>query len=932
MSGRFFISLLGMLFVAWQATAQQSNDNAVVIDCEKAEFAYLEKNTDEALIFLKRCRQQLPDYLPALTLLGKIQSEYGRHELAVDTFQQALEQGADAELFANEWARSLIAARKFTVLATFTGYSSFTPAMRINWLTHRALACLEIDDENCARESYSALQVLGEEVTAALGFAELAMRNKDWDSADKQLAVAASLARNDIRVLLASGRLALNLKQYDRALSLVDKASVLAPQDPLVLRIMADIYLAAEQEDAAADTLDLILSLTPDDPFALLVSNSIEPNERYAEILSSYRVRLEQINKAAQTDNQALYYLEGFIAYQDGSYEQALKAFLHLVKERAYYPQTLSLLAKTYIGLQLPQQAISVLEPEQDLLLSDAPDTMALLIELFIEDGKTFKALPSWRSFAQRYPERLDTGLLEVKILFGRGMQERAMERLSALEQQFPDSEVVARVYAVALSYAGRYQDALAIVESQFSTTAHSGPWFNFKGTLHMMLNKPESAREAFEQALLDNTALLPAKVNLAWLDFRQGRTVDALSDIKQLATQYPGLLSLQQMYAGMLLSAGQVEEAQALYETLYKKDSSARNVIETLITLYQAEGNTRESIAMLGRLIELEFDTAKNLVRRAQLYVTQQELKRADLDLYKALPLSDGNPALLIGIANVSMQTCNERLAIKTLQQAVRLAPDDPLPFIKLVEVHLNQSQAAEAAKLLDGQSAFSRLPELWLLKGRLSEQLGEATTASEHYHRAIKLDPTFDLAYAKLYALTRVNIGKQSFEQVLQARIKAEPTVVFSRSLLGQYFYYEQRFEEAAPEYEYLYSHTAEDSKKAGYARRLAQIYFHFDTPKAIEFVQIAAQLNANDPFIPSLKGWALVQTGDHQGGVKLLREAFTLNGQNADTQYFLAYTLAELGMREEARKVLTPLIENRSATTYTQAVQALHQRLNK
>lgn len=929
-TGRLFIAALCWCSFFAQGLAQSQQAEAVVIDCEKAEFAYLDGNSEEALIYLKRCRQQLPDYLPALTLLGKIQTEYSRYNLAVDTFQQALEQGADAELFAREWSQSLIAARQFESLISFTGFKAFTLAMRAEWLKQRAVACRETNNDNCARESYAALKLLGEELAAALGFAELAIKNKAWQDGEKQLRLAASLARNDIRVLLASGRLMLYQQRFDEALAFVDKASVLAPQDPLVLRTLVDVYLAANQRAEAANTLDLILSLTPEDPFAMLVRNSLNPNDKYAEILATYRARIEQLDQTTKANDQTLYYLEGLIAYQSGSYEQALKAFTFLVKERAFYPQTLTLLARSHVALKQPGQAIGLLEPEQDTLLAEAPESMALLIELFIEDGKNFKALPAWRSFANRYPQRLETGLLEVKILFARGMQAPAMQRLEQLLQSFPESEEVARVSAVALSFAGDYPKALSVVEQQLQHSAQAPVWFNFKGTLHLMSGDVGNARVAFENALSHDPNMVPARANLAWLDFYQGNKSTALQKVEELATQYPGQQPLQQMYAGMLLSSGQTELAKERYESLYKQDSTERSVIESLIAIYQREGDTAGSIKMLSRLIDLEHDTARNLLRRAQLYVSQQESNRADLDLYKALPLSNGNETLLLGIANISIQSGNQRLAIKSLQQARQINPDDPLPPIKLAEIYLNHNQTEEADKVLQAASDFNHIPELWLLKGRHAEQQGQAVKAGDYYHHALRLNPEFELAYAKLYGLTRFNIGKDTFEEALKKRVVEAPDSVFSRSLLGQYYYYEQRFKEAVPHYEKLYLSAVEDTKKAGYARRLAQIYFHFEPQKAIEYVDAAEAINPSDPYILALKGWGLVQRNRMESGLKLLREAYTRNGQDGDTQYFLAYTLNALGMREEARKFLTPLADTQAPSTYPQEIQQLHQLL--
>lgn len=183
-----FFSLLCQCFAVFclngLSTAVNAEDvNQAVLDCERADTAYLSKDLDSAQVYLKRCRQALPDYLPGLTLMAKIHYAYERYEVAAESFSEAIKQGADSEGFAYEWAQSLLASGDFTTLKDFTGYRHYAQSVRIDWLKARAQACMALDQQGCARESYFRLQELSDDIAVNLGFADIAMRNHNWQSA-----------------------------------------------------------------------------------------------------------------------------------------------------------------------------------------------------------------------------------------------------------------------------------------------------------------------------------------------------------------------------------------------------------------------------------------------------------------------------------------------------------------------------------------------------------------------------------------------------------------------------------------------------------------------------------------------------------------------------------------------------------------------------
>ncbi|WP_181405159.1 tetratricopeptide repeat protein [Aestuariibacter sp. GS-14] len=919
-----------LLLVIGGVNAESQSDTAS-IECEKAEFSYEQGDADTALIHLKRCQQAMPEYLPALALLGKIQSRQKAYPQAVITFNDAIKRGADESLFAREWADALLAVREYEVIKDFAGYVAFPDSQKAYWLLARAESCMALQEETCARESYNLRGEIADDIEQPLGLAGIAIKTRNWKAANRHLQQARKFNDTDIRVWLAMAQVSQGQGKIEQALDYAALAFQINPEHPLVLRIMADLYLAANDDAQALSTVDAILKQSPQDPYALLVSNSLTSNTERALQLQAVKNQIEKLRASLTEPSDELMYLQGLIAYQEGALETAITQFEHLYKEKAYFPQTIVLLAKTQVQLGQRAEAIKVLEANQDLLLTEAPTAYALLIELFIEQGTVFKALGSWQTFISTYPKRIDAQLLEVKILLARGLLDRGAEKLTVLQQRYPDSTEIQTVYAVVMARANQPERALMAVKQLLGAEPQSAYLLNFKGALHLMLHQYVDAATALDEALRLSPDLTPAKINRIWLTYQQGETERAVNEARELSSRLPRDLAVGQLYAGLLLSSGQSGQAMNQYLRLMQLDDTQQSVIEALVTLRLQNNNLAAAIQGLSRLIELEYNTVQNLLRRAQLSIALGEVKKAEIDIKKAALLANNDPLLLVAAANAALQAGNSRLAIQSLHRARELMPDDLLAGLKLAEIFLNENQSSEAEVVLKQLvKAHANQVDVWLLKGRLAEQQGDLNNAKRHYYKALSLNGDYDLIYAKLYTLTQYGVGSDEFEKILIAKVSKQPNVIFTRNLLAQLYYYQLRFESAAKHYTYLYENLLPEDKKPAFARRLAQTYFHFNTAKGIEYTKIALQSAPDDPYVKSLAGWSLTLQNRPAEAVKLLREAYTLDGNNPDTAYFLAYTLAQLELNSEAQQVVSQLINKQRGFAYEKEAQALVARL--
>ena len=919
------VTVLLCLIVGAQAQAQLTSEETGTVDCEKAQSAYERADNDTALVFLKRCQQHLPHYLPAQTLVGKIQAAQGAYFQAIETFDAVRKRGADPELFAHEWALSLLAAEKYTVLRNFDGFQHFSDSKKAHWLLARAEACLAINDVACARQSYEWRGQLSQDIEQTLGLVGIAIETRNWQEAERILKEAVTENSTDIRLWLAWSKVSQNQGNRERAFEHIEHALALSPDNPLVLRVLADLYLANDDTPLANQIVDRILRDSPNDPYALLVSNSLQKDPQRQGQLQTIQARITQLTSTLESPSNELLFLQGLMAYQDGNFEQALSQFLHLYKARAYFPQIIVLLAKTHLQLGQRADSLAIMEAQQNVLLAEAPDAFALMVELYIEQGTIFKALSRLQALQQAHPARLDGKLLEVKLQAARGNLQQATDTLISLQKAYPDEVEVQTVYAVIMARTGQVQKALGALEHLLSLTPQDAALWNFKGALYLTLRQPDKAYQAIVRALELEPELVSARLNMIGLDYQRGEQDLAIGHAKELVAEYPENTAAGQLLGGLLAANGQITAALMEYQRLLEYDNSLINVLEMQTSILLDKHDLVGATKSISRLIELDVNSSSNLLRRAQMYIAEGDATRANNDLNKVLLYINDDPGKLVARANISLQNDNSRLAIQSLNRARQLLPNDPMIAVKLTEVYLNTGDSDEAANVLSSMPPETQISaEFWMLKGRLAEQQGELKLAKQHYYTVLQSDPDFDLAFAKLYSLLQYNIGIDEFENHLKAAVQRNESQYFKRNLLAQFYYYQQRYKDAAPHYEYIYQHTP--SKRGAFARRLAQTYFHFNAEEAINYTHIAFQESPEDAYSQSLYGWAFAMQGEPEKALKWLREAYTLDSSNLDTSYFLAYTLHQLGLREEAIKLVKPLLNIESGFGYAEEAKVL------
>ena len=117
--------------------------------------------------------------------------------------------------------------------------------------------------------------------------------------------------------------------------------------------------------------------------------------------------------------------------------------------------------------------------------------------------------------------------------------------------------------------------------------------------------------------------------------------------------------------------------------------------------------------------------------------------------------------------------------------------------------------------------------------------------------------------------------------------------------------------KLDKAVTEYEYLY---AAGKLNAVGLNNLAWRYSIQGRREAIDLATEAHELAPENGSITDTLGWILFDNGEPARAVQLLRLASSQSPDNPEIRFHLASALAEVGERNEARRVLDSLIQSR------------------
>ena len=304
------------------------------------------------------------------------------------------------------------------------------------------------------------------------------------------------------------------------------------------------------------------------------------------------------------------------------------------------------------------------------------------------------------------------------------------------------------------------------------------------------------------------------------------GDPEEAIDKFESAFSEDPEDVETKILYAGLLLSAGELDEAKKVLLELLEIDPEIADALFTLSLVEGILGNEDEQIALLERLIEHHTDDYRGHASLGEIYLKNRKNELAREAFLRSLELDPFNAVALVGYGTVLLRQEEPRQAEQIFSRVIEESPDYSFAYVDrsraLSELGDYGLAERDLSKAIELEPDFS-----WhyIDRGRirllaLSDPLG----ALEDFSRAIELDPGHFYPYAyRAGILDRLDERDRAISDYMTV-IEARPDYYYVHAPLAILLFLSERWAEARTQFALAFD---ADDEEYGYPLMIALAY---------------------------------------------------------------------------------------------------------
>lgn len=767
------------------------------------------------------------------------------------------------------------------------------------------------------------------------GYALLAKR--DRDQARAAFARALELEPKNPRGFIGQARLAIEQRRADEAEAAVDKALEVAPRNGEALALKGELQRQSGRREEAARSFSAALESEPRNAVALLGravlnidQNKLDDADKDIQILlrnypsnpvGSYLFalasvrrgnlrpaveQLERLGGGISAYPPALYLL-GALQHRLG---QSAQAEANLEKYLAIAPADVrgrQLMADLLIRRNANQKAIDLLRPLADQGLEDAP-TFSLLAAANLRE-RNFTEADKWLDRAAKVPNQPSERHLQ--LAYGRlqlGQSDEALREIESAIEQDPNSVQARVALALAQLRGGEIDKAIATAKDLLVRFPDNPIPNNVLGAIYLAANNLKEARSAFEAALKVNAGFVPAALNLARLDQREGNAAGAERRYKEVIAKDANAIEAYMGLAQLTSQRGATAEAIDWLEKARGVDPRALRPATGLVDLYLRDGKADRALQVARDLQGRMPGNAQALDLLARTQLNAGEGVSAVQTFRQVVALTPRDPNAHYRLGKALQAQRDQPNALAAFRQALAVDAGHLASMIELVQAEIAAGRRDAGVRMaLDWSAARPTNPGGKALVGDAYLQAGQPREALKAYEEAQKLTATPGVQLAISNAHLALGDRKAATDS-LDAWLKTRPDDTAVRLGLADLYLRTQQYDPAIQQYETL---AKSDQRNVVVLNNLAWLYGEKGDKRAIATAEQAVKLAPQAATVIDTLGYLHVRLGDAKRGVELLRDARAKSPQSPDIGYHLAAGLAKTGDREQARAILKEVL---------------------
>ena len=882
-------------------------------DYERALVSYQKNDIDTAYIHLKNALQNNDNTLSSKILMGKILFQKGYYLDGVSILEEALSEGADINLFLNDFANALILLKKYDQVIELKEQSKLSISNKVQALLLAGNAYLLLNNSTRARDVYKqAYELQPDNIYTLMTNASFEISVKRYQEAEKFITRAIDLKPNDSRVWHLKGRLYLQKEDIEQALAAFEQGYSVDEKDPVIQRSLIQAYMQVGDYDKGLSLVEKSLKTIPDDAYLKLLKSQLlsytNHDEEAKELLHDITEKLSLVSDEEKASNSFLTYIAGTAAYLQNSDEVALNELQIYLNKEPNDLTTITMLVNIHNRQQNQDKALELLETKEKIILQDLNLSLTLF-DLYIQNRKSYAAESLLKLLQKNYPNDLRLVLAETKYYANTGQHNKA---LALLEEHKPSVLNESYLLNKGLIYQaqGNYQKAFDIADELITKLPNSPRSLAFKGALYLQTQQWQQAIATFQKLLVSAPNDFGARYNLATANAALLKLEEAKKIADELYETYPDNIQIEVLLAKILRDTGKVDDAIILLKKVLNTNGAHIPALEALTQIYIVQRNYKSALEYSLQLNKLVFLNPVYLKQKAEIYIALNQFTEAKKQLDILLGISE----TAIELYELSQMQMGIRLYIqakKTLEAALLKAPESIRVQLALVRTEIKLNNIKKAENLLASIAKKApKNPNLYIVKAELLLFKNQSVLAQKELLTALKLDNFFTLALIQSYQLAMEGVMTQQFIALVDNIIDTSPNFHLARNLLADCYFMQQQFDSALVHYEKLIIVDDFNNKSFIY-NNLANIYITKNIKQAEEYAKKAYDLNKAEAAIADTYGWLLANNKKYDQALPLLREAYAMNSEIPDISYHIAYTLNALGRKEQAKYELERLL---------------------
>lgn len=741
-------------------------DNSLEAHIVRANQFAAESKYKSAIIELKGALSQDGKSAEARWLLGKVYLESGDVLSAEKELQRARELGwADNDVLP-ALAESMLAQGKFAEIGQLSE-GELEPAPQARLLAAKALSAMtQGEGQQANRVIRRALEIVPESPQALLAKARISFAQGELEVADEGLKQLIAVAPEHAGAWSLLGDLRTAQRRLDDALQAYTQAISLKKDNYAAMLKRGLLSLQLQDFDGAQQDVERLLKVVPQHPGANYIQGLLHFNEaKYPEAITALSVAEPAFNQFPLVP-----FFLGSAQLVEGKLDPAS---VQAARFHSLQPQSIPG-RKLLATIRLQQGSNDDVEELLGVVLDSNPDDIGalnLMANALLRGDKADEGITLLTRVAELQPDspvaqvRLGAGLLVT----GKGDDaEQHMQAALELNPEFQQADILLVLNhlqnqdydaAIAAAKAYRLRNPASVTPLNLLGRVYQQAGQNdkakqsFESVLKMEASDPganhnlaqiavseedlESARGYYQEILKEREDFLPALMQLALLEARQGNESGVVTQLDRARAAHPKSLDPRLLLARYYLSVNRPEKVASLFSDLEDVQRTSPQVLEVtaLAQLTMKEhGNAQFTLEQLMKSSP-ESAALHHLMAQAKSGAGQAE--RTVEELNSALELDENYLPSRVALARIALKKDDMPEFGRHLEKLLELAPENPEVLLLRAAAANLDGDDAKAVKLAEQAFAAAPATSTLLTLGLHKESLGNNEEALELYKR---------------------------------------------------------------------------------------------------------------------------------------------------------------------------------------------------